>query len=59
MALSQSPLIKSAINFKVSSAGVADALGLQSAQTEPPPTNEKYLCGPGASHFEQLTNDGA
>ena len=40
-------------------AGVADALGLQSAHTEPPPTNEKYLCGPGASHLEQLTKDGA
>mgnify|MGYP003333587926 CR=1 FL=1 len=39
--------------------GVAEAEGLHSAQTEPPPTNEKYLCGPGLSHLEQTVIDGA
>jgi hypothetical protein len=34
---------KSDIKVSVSGAGVAEADGLQSAQTEPPPTREKYL----------------
>jgi hypothetical protein len=39
--------------------GVADAEGLHSTQTDPPPINEKYLCGPGTSHREQFVIDGA
>jgi len=39
--------------------GVALAEGLQFTHTEPPPTSEKYLCGPGASHREQIVIEGA
>ena len=47
------------INCKVSIAGVAHAEGRQSLQTDPPPTNEKYLCGPGFSQREQMVIEGA
>jgi hypothetical protein len=58
-ALAQSPVNKSDINFSVSTDGVAEADGLQLMQTEPPPTKEKYLCGPGASQREQIVIEGA
>ena len=43
----------------VARAGHADADGLQAGHTKPPPWSEKNLCGPGASHLEQIVNDGA
>ena len=58
-ALFQSPVIKLDISSKVSTDGVAAADGLQVAQTLPPPTSEKYLCGPGSSHFEHVVIEGA
>ena len=42
-----------------SGAGVGAADGLQVVQTDPPPTSEKNLCGPGASQTEQFISDGA
>jgi hypothetical protein len=59
LAVSQSLLNSAPISSKVSGAGVAHAEGLQSAHTDPPPTNEKYLWGPGFSHREQIVIDGA
>jgi hypothetical protein len=47
------------MSSRVSGAGVAHAEGRQSAHTDPPPTNEKYLWGPGFSHLEQIVIDGA
>jgi hypothetical protein len=47
------------MSFKVSADGVAEADGLQLIHTEPPPTREKYLCGPAASQREQIVIDGA
>jgi len=47
------------MSSKVSGFGVAAAEGLQVTQTLPPPTSEKYLCGPGSSHLEQVVIDGA
>ena len=38
---------------------MAAAAGLQSEHTDPPPTSEKYLCGPGFSHLEQTVIEGA
>jgi hypothetical protein len=58
-ALFQSPVIKLDISSRVSGEGVAAADGLQVAQTLPPPTKEKYLCGPGSSHLEHVVIDGA
>ena len=58
-ALSQSPVKRSDISLRVSTDGVAEAEGLQLMHTEPPPTNEKYLCGPGASQREQIVIEGA
>ena len=40
-AMSQSLLNNASINVKVSTDGVAHAEGLQSTQTDPPPTSEK------------------
>ena len=56
---SQSPEISDDISARDSGAGVGAADGLHKVQTEPPPTNEKNLCGPGASQTEQLLRDGA
>ena len=47
------------MSSSVSGVGVAAADGLQVTQTLPPPTSEKYLCGPGSSHFEHVVIDGA
>jgi hypothetical protein len=59
MADSQLPVNKSDIKSSVTWLGVADADGLQLAQTLPPPWSEKNLCGPGASQREQIVSDGA
>jgi hypothetical protein len=53
------PVNKSDIKSSVAWLGVADADGLQLAQTLPPPCSEKNLCGPGASQREQIVSDGA
>ena len=47
------------MSVKVSEAGVAQADGRQSAHTDPPPTKEKYRCGPGFSQLEQIVIEGA
>jgi len=47
------------MSARVSTDGVAEAEGLQFTHTDPPPTSEKYLCGPGASQREQIVIDGA
>ena len=59
LAATQSPERSADISSKDSGAGVGAADGLQVLQTDPPPTSEKNLCGPGASQTEQFVSEGA